>query len=151
MLIISMPFSERSLPVKPRRSHEGDQLQRIASLACFSLAFCRVSDAPFSRYSVTSGPVTLFLNFLSGQVKKALPFLRLIGGRGQGRPPIISGQTDINSTPGFSPTKRLTKELNLSFLPCQRHETPSKQEETRTFFIFTPTLNLSRANILVNI
>lgn len=153
MLITLTPFSERSFPANPRISQEGDQLQRIARVISSFTAFCKVSFAPRSKKPVTSSPVTDFRNFFSGQVKKALPFFRLIGGRGQGRPPIISGQTEMSSTLGLSLMKRLTYEEGRSFFPCQRQEIPSKQDETKTFlsFILTPTLNLRRRNILVNI
>lgn len=153
MLITLTSFSERSFPVNPRISQEGDQLQRIARLICSFFALLRVSCAPLSRSSVISGPVTFFLSFLSGQVKKAFPSLRLIGGRGQGKPPIISGQTRMSSTSGFSLMKRLTNEEGRTFLPCQRQEIPKRHDETKTFllFILAPTLNLRRGNILVNI
>ena len=152
-MITLIPFSERSFPANPRISQEGDQLQRMARAISSFTAFCRVSFAPYSKKLVTSSPVTDFLSFFSGQVKKALPFFRLIGGRGQGNPPNISGQTEISSTSGFSLMKRFTNELNLSFLPCQRQEIPKRQDETKTFlsFILTSTLNLRRRNILVNI
>lgn len=136
MLITLIPFSARSFPAKPRISHDGDQLQRMAVVTPSVFAFCRVNFAPRFKIFVTSSPVTFFLNFLSAQVKKAHPFLRLIGGRGQGRPPNISGQTEISSISGFSFMKRLTKELSRSFLPCQRQGIPRRQEETRIFCSF---------------
>ena len=103
-----MPSLARSFPVKPLRSQEGDQLQRIASLTLWARAISRVFRLPKMRLPVTSWRVTCFRSRLSSQVKKARPFFLLIGGRGQGSPPRISGHTEISLTWGFSLRKRLT-------------------------------------------
>ena len=134
----SIPFSTRSFPVNPRISQEGDQLQRIAFETLFSRAILRVFSAPAFKRLVTSFPVTFFLNFFSLQVKKARPFFRFIGGRGQGRPPSISGQTEISSTSGLDLMNFFMKELKYNFFPCQRQGTPRRHDETRTFsFVFS--------------
>lgn len=135
MLIISIPFAAKSLPVNPLLSQEGDHLQRIARLIFPFNAFCRTISAPFFKNLVTSSPVVSFLNSFSGLVKKARPFLLLIGCRGQGRPPSISGQTEMSSIPAFSSRKRLITGLIRSFFPCQRQATPKRHDETSIFSI----------------
>lgn len=136
MLIISIPFAAKSLPVNPLLSQEGDHLQRKARLIFAFNAFCKTISAPFSKNLVTSARVTEFLNSFSGLVKKALPFLLLIGGRGQGKPPSISGQAAMSSTPAFSFKNFLITGLIRSFFPCQRQATPKRQDETNIFSIF---------------
>ena len=132
-MMTSIPFSTRSFPVNPRISQEGDQLQRMVFETLFSRASLRVFSAPAFKRLVTSFPVTFFLNFFSSQVKKARPFFRFIGGRGQGRPPSISGQIEMSSTSGLLLINFFMKELKYNFFPCQRQGTPRRHDETKTF------------------
>ena len=135
MLIISIPFAAKSLPVNPLLSQEGDHLQRKARLISSLTAICRTILAPFSKNLVTSSPVVSFLSSFSGLVKKARPLFLLIGGRGQVRPPSISGQTAISSIPVFFSRKRFIVGLIRSFFPCQRQGTPKRHDETSIFSI----------------
>ena len=135
MLITTISFSAKSLPVNPLLSQEGDHLQRKARLIFSFNAFCKTISAPFSKNSVTSDKVVSFLNSFSGLVKKARPPFLLIGGRGQVRPPNISGQTAISSKPAFSFKNFLITGLIRSFFPCQRQGTPKRHDETSIFSI----------------
>ncbi len=69
--------------------------QRMAILICSFNAIASVFFAPFIKCLVTSLPVTCLRIVLSGQVSKTCPLRLFVGGRGVGRPPNVSGHTDM--------------------------------------------------------
>ena len=135
MLITFIPFSFNILPVIPVISQEGDHLHIMAVLQLFFKHIFNVFFAPNTKESVISSPVKLYLNDLSSQVVKTLPLDRLTGGRGIGNPPKISGHADIMLNFGLL-IYFFKKVLAYNFFPCQRQETPSKQDDTNMFSIF---------------
>lgn len=138
MLIISIPFSNKSRPVMPLASQLGDHWHRMAVLMRFSRHIARVAFAPFVKALVTSLPVTSFRNALSAQVWKTRPLTRFTGSRGTVSPPSISGHAPITMTSGLSASHRFTKEDRGHRLPCHRQGSPRRQDEMRIFLFMTP-------------
>lgn len=124
-----MPAARNSLPAMPPRAHEGESRNRYASFARYRRATSTATLAPTVNSAVRSLPMRVRV---SGSVSYTRPLIVRTGGRGQGNPPSISGQTGITRTPWAS-RRRIVGEMRPG-LACQRHVSPQRQADATTVF-----------------